>query len=182
MAANPIALEVPTTAVTVAAAPTSASAERHVLARWLGNTLLAWPVPLVLLALWYLAARYEWVPPQVLPAPDAVLQTLDELYRSGELWSNLQVSALRVLGGFAVGLFGGLALGAAMGLSPRFRDYVYPTFKAFSQVPVLGWLPLLMLLVGIDEALKLAVRRTSDEIERLLAEGAAKSTQLQLAA
>ena len=155
MAANPIALEVPTTAVTVAATSTSASAERHVLARWLGNTLLAWPVPLVLLALWYLAARYEWVPPQVLPAPDAVLQTLDELYRSGELWSNLQVSALRVLGGFAVGLFGGLALGAAMGLSPRFRDYVYPTFKAFSQVPVLGWLPLLMLLVGIDEALKI---------------------------
>ena len=41
-----------------------------------------------------------------------------------------------------------------MGLSPTLRDYVYPTFKAFSQVPVLGWLPLLMLLVGIDEALK----------------------------
>ena len=36
--------------------------------------------------------------------------------------------------------------------------------------------------IHIDEALKLAVRRTSDEIERLLAEGAAKSTQLQLAA
>lgn len=155
MAANPIALEVPTVAVTVAGAPTSATPARHVLTRWLGNTLLAWPVPLALLALWYLAARYEWVPPQVLPAPDAVLQTLDELYRSGELWSNLQVSALRVLGGFAVGLSGGLALGAAMGLSPRFRDYVYPTFKAFSQVPVLGWLPLLMLLVGIDEALKI---------------------------
>jgi sulfonate transport system permease protein len=28
-------------------------------------------------------------------------------------------------------------------------------FKAFAQVPVLGWLPLLMLLVGIDEALKI---------------------------
>lgn len=153
MAANPIALEVPTATGAIAAA--SATAERHVLARWFGNTLLAWPVPLALLAIWYLAARYEWVPPQVLPAPDAVLQTLEELYRSGELWSNLQVSAPRVLGGFGVGLFGGLALGAAMGLSPRFRDYVYPTFKAFSQVPVLGWLPLLMLLVGIDEALKI---------------------------
>jgi sulfonate transport system permease protein len=41
-----------------------------------------------------------------------------------------------------------------MGLSPTLKDYVYPLFKAFSQVPVLGWLPLLMLLVGIDEALK----------------------------
>lgn len=117
--------------------------------------LLAWPVPLALLGLWYLAAREAWIPPQVLPAPEDVWRTLTDLYRSGELWDNLRISALRVAGGFAVGLAGGLALGAAMGLSPRFRDYVYPTFKAFSQVPVLGWLPLLMLLVGIDETLKI---------------------------
>src|SRR5450830_1889784 len=48
-----------------------------------------------------------------------------------------------------------LPFGVALGLSPVFKDYVYPLFKAFSQVPVLGWLPLLMLLVGIDEALKI---------------------------
>ncbi|WER49240.1 ABC transporter permease [Cupriavidus sp. WKF15] len=116
--------------------------------------LLAWPVPLALLLLWYVAARYEWIPPQVLPTPESVALTLADLWRSGELQSNLAVSALRVASGFAAGLVGGLALGAAMGLFPTFRDYVYPTFKAFSQVPVLGWLPLLMLLVGIDEALK----------------------------
>lgn len=117
--------------------------------------LLAWPVPLTLLLVWYVAARFAWIPPQVLPAPDTVWHTLTELYQSGELQANLAVSALRVAGGFALGLAGGLALGVAMGLSPSFRDYVYPTFKAFSQVPVLGWLPLLMLLVGIDEALKI---------------------------
>ncbi|MCA3183444.1 MULTISPECIES: ABC transporter permease [unclassified Cupriavidus] len=149
MAAHPIAIHAPSAGVP------AAQSVRGWQRDWLTATVLAWPVPLALLALWYLAARFEWVPPQVLPAPDAVLATLEDLYRSGELWSNLQISALRVAGGFAVGLAGGLALGAAMGLSPRFRDYVYPTFKAFSQVPVLGWLPLLMLLVGIDEALKI---------------------------
>lgn len=153
MAANPIALDARAAAASGAQTTTHASASWR--RPWLGNALLAWPVPLALLALWYLAARFEWIPPQVLPAPDAVAATLDELYRSGELWMHLRVSALRVAGGFAVGLAGGLSLGAAMGLSPRFRDYVYPTFKAFSQVPVLGWLPLLMLLVGIDEALKI---------------------------
>jgi len=128
--------------IAIGAAP-SGDTVRHVPSwrrDWLTGTLLAWPMPLALLAIWYLAARYEWVPPQVLPAPDTVLTTLLDLHRSGELWANLQISALRVAGGFAVGLAGGLALGAAMGLSPRFRDYVYPTFKAFSQVPVLGWL------------------------------------------
>ncbi|WP_439686530.1 ABC transporter permease [Cupriavidus oxalaticus] len=132
-----------------AAPPRKALNWRHA-TRW----LLAWPVPLALLLVWYVASRHAWIPPQVLPAPEDVARTLADLWTSGELQANLAISALRVAGGFGVGLLGGLALGAAMGLSPTLRDYVYPTFKAFSQVPVLGWLPLLMLLVGIDEALK----------------------------
>lgn len=127
-------------------------------ARWRpvrGRQLLAWPVPLALLALWCVAAAQEWIAPQVLPSPAAVWATLQDLVQSGELWGHLQVSLLRVLAGFGVGLVGGLLLGVGMGLSPTFKDYVYPLFKAFAQVPVLGWLPLLMLLVGIDEALKI---------------------------
>jgi len=116
---------------------------------------LALPFPLFLLLLWYAAAQFEWVAPQVLPSPQSVLLTFVDLVASGEMFDNLKISLLRVLLGFGVGLAGGLLLGVAMGLSPVFKDYVYPLFKAFSQVPVLGWLPLLMLLVGIDEALKI---------------------------
>jgi sulfonate transport system permease protein len=118
------------------------------------DRLLAWPLPLAVLLLWALATRYQWVAPQVLPAPQAVAATLGDSLASGELWGHLRISLLRVLGGYALGLAGGLALGGAMGLSPTVKDYLHPLFKAFSQVPVLGWLPLLMLLVGIDEALK----------------------------
>lgn len=121
----------------------------------LQDWLLAWPVPIVVFLAWSVAAHYEWIAPQVLPPPQAVWDALREVSASGELWEHLRISLLRVLGGFGVGLVGGLALGVAMGLSPTFKDYVYPIFKAFSQVPVLGWLPLLMLLVGIDEALKI---------------------------
>ena len=116
---------------------------------------LALPFPLFLLLLWYVAAQFEWVAPQVLPSPQSVALTFIDLVASGEMFDNLKISLLRVLLGFGVGLAGGLLLGVAMGLSPVFKDYVYPLFKAFSQVPVLGWLPLLMLLVGIDEALKI---------------------------
>ena len=116
---------------------------------------VAWPFPLLVLLLWYLGAEYEWIAPQVLPSPAAVWATLVDLFRSGEIWGHLQVSLQRVFGGFALGLVVGGALAVAMGLSPVFKDYVYPLFKAFSQIPVLGWLPLLMLLVGIDEALKI---------------------------
>lgn len=146
--------------------PPDTAQERRARAAWrsrvteqawphLRDWLLAWPLPLAVLALWALASHFEWIAPQVLPSPEAVALTFKEALVSGALWANLQISLLRVLGGFAVGLVGGLALGVAMGLSPTVKDYVYPLFKAFAQVPVLGWLPLLMLLVGIDEALKI---------------------------
>lgn len=118
------------------------------------DALLAWVLPLALLVLWSMSARNEWVAPQVLPSPESVALTFHEALVSGELFANLWISLVRVIAGFGIGLAGGLLLGVAMGLSPTVKDYVYPLFKAFSQVPVLGWLPLLMLLVGIDEALK----------------------------
>jgi sulfonate transport system permease protein len=143
--------------VSGAGSPPLAAWRQRLAPRWpaLRDWLLAWPLPLLLLALWWVAARNEWIAPQVLPSPEAVAATFKDAALSGELWANLQISLLRVLAGFGVGLVGGLALGVAMGLSPTVKDYLYPSFKAFSQVPVLGWLPLLMLLVGIDEALKI---------------------------
>lgn len=121
---------------------------------WAWRWLWAWPFPLAVLALWQLSAVWGWVPEQVLPPPAAVFEVFAELLASGELWDHLAISMVRVAGGFGIGLVLGLLLGGAMGLSPTFRDYVFPLFKAFSQVPVIGWLPLLILLVGIDEGLK----------------------------
>jgi sulfonate transport system permease protein len=59
--------------------------------------------------------------------------------------------------GFAFGALAGLTLGIAMGLSQRVEDYAKPLFLAFAQIPTLGWIPLLMLLVGIDETLKIII-------------------------
>lgn len=116
---------------------------------------LAWPFPLILILFWHLASTNEWVSPQILPAPELVGATFIELLESGELVEHTLISFWRVLAGFATGCGLGLLLGVAMGLSPLVRDYLYPTFKAFAQVPSLGWLPLLMMLVGFDEALKI---------------------------
>lgn len=125
--------------------------ERATLARF----ALSWPFPLAVLLTWYLASEFEWLPPQILPPPAMVLGTFVELVQSGELGDNLWISLWRVLVGFGAGGAAGLALGVAMGLSPRIRDYLYPSFRLVAQVPSVGWLPLLMMLVGIGEALKI---------------------------
>jgi len=134
-----------------AAGPTRASP-------WRGRIvglLLAWPFPLAVLLLWQLGAQFEWIPPQILPAPLVVAQTFSDLWATGELQDHLLISLGRVLYGFSLGAGLGLLLGVSMGLSSVVKDYLYPTFRLFAQVPSLGWLPLLMMLVGIDEALKI---------------------------
>jgi sulfonate transport system permease protein len=113
--------------------------------------------PLALLALWSVSARFGWLAPQILPSPGEVWAALVDLARTGDLARNTGISLLRVVEGFAAGSFFGLLLGIAMALSPKTEDYVKPLFTAFAQVPTLGWIPFLMLLVGIGEPLKVLV-------------------------
>ncbi|WP_437678767.1 ABC transporter permease [Sorangium sp. So ce131] len=133
----------------------------RVLSRRVGNVAVGLIFPAALLLAWSFAAQRELVPPQILPAPGLVWQTLTELASSGDLHTNILISLERVFGGFAAGGAAGLVLGIAMGLSRRIEDYLHPFFRAVAQVPVLGWLPLLMMLVGIGEALKLIIIATA---------------------
>lgn len=111
--------------------------------------------PLFLLLLWHVAVEKSWVNPLLLPAPDLVWTALKDLYKSGELWANLSISLTRIAYGFSAGMLLALILGLSMGLSRTVEAYVWPTFKVINLVPVVGWIPLLILLVGIDEALKI---------------------------
>ena len=122
---------------------------------WVGAMGLVFPAGL--LGLWMLAASAGWLPPQILPAPSDVASALHDLAVSGDLARNTGISLLRVVEGFAAGAALGLVLGIAMGLSPTTEDVVKPLFTAFAQVPTLGWIPFLMLIVGIGEPLKVIV-------------------------
>lgn len=125
--------------------------------RALSGRALGWLLPLLLLAAWTLSSTRGWVAPQILPPPGRVAATLVEKLSSGELLTNLSISLLRVFVGFAIGGVLGGVLGVAMGLSRTVEEYLYPSFKAVSQVPVLAFLPLAMLLLGIGEPLKFAI-------------------------
>lgn len=122
--------------------------------RRMGDALVPWLLPLALLALWTAGAAQGWISQQVLPSPQFVWETLRDLATSGDLWLHVSASLARVLVGFAAGSALGLLLGSAMGLSKRFESYVLPTFNALVQIPVLAWLPFVLLIVGIGEPLK----------------------------
>ncbi|QGZ56791.1 ABC transporter permease [Paraburkholderia acidiphila] len=151
------------TAITIArdtprAAPTSDAASTHT--RWRAALrafawhLAPWLLPGLLFLLWNVGCAHGWIAPQILPAPQRVYETFVDLAQSGELARNTLISLQRVLLGFAGGTVLGLLIGGALGLSRTLEAWVLPSFNALVQIPVLGWLPFLLLLVGVGEPLK----------------------------
>ena len=113
-------------------------------------------IPVAVLGLWYLATAYQWLPEQILPSPQLVALTTVELWQSGELSFHFQISAVRIFWSVLIGGTVGLSLGVWLGLMQRSRDYVFPSVQLIAQFPIVGWIPLLMIFLGIDEALKIA--------------------------
>ncbi len=118
---------------------------------------LAWLVPGVLLVAWWTGSALGWISPQTLPAPARVGATLVQLLTTASGWAQIGISLQRVFGGFVIGAGLGLVLGLAMGLSRLMRELLYPSFRVLASIPLLGWLPLLMLFLGIGETLKLVL-------------------------
>lgn len=114
-------------------------------------------LPLAVLAIWSVAARYELLAAQILPAPSIVWSTAIELVASGQLQSELLVSIGRVAAGLLIGGGLGLTIGIVTGLSRTTEAYLAPTVRAVLLVPSLGWLPFFMLVFGIGEALKIVM-------------------------
>jgi sulfonate transport system permease protein len=123
----------------------------------IGKILVALIVPCFLLLLWHVASDQGWIAQQILPKPEIVWATFSELWSSGDLLFHTGLSLQRVLWGFLLGGSLGILLGVTIGLSKSAQAYIEPIFVAIAQVPPLGWIPLVMLLVGIDEALKIIV-------------------------
>ncbi|WP_322054391.1 ABC transporter permease [Paraburkholderia bannensis] len=118
--------------------------------------LLPWVLPVCVYLLWWKAAQAGWMSAQILPAPELVWETARDLLRDG-LVSNLLISLTRLAIGFVLGTLGGALLGALMGASVVAEEVVAPLFYAIAQVPPLALLPLLMVVLGIGEALKLVL-------------------------
>ena len=113
-------------------------------------------LPLGVLGLWQFAVIHEWIAVQLLPPPELVWQSLQDLWESGDLTHHLSVSLSRIGWSVLIGSSIGWLLGFSVALSKTARAYLYPSFEVFSQFPVVGWIPLLIIFLGIDEGLKIA--------------------------
>ena len=120
-----------------------------------GQRLLPWALPVLLIAGWQAASSLGWLSTRVLPAPSSVAQAAWALAASGELWTHVQVSAGRALSGLAIGGALGLALGLLTGSLRVAETLLDSTVQMVRNIPALALIPLVILWFGIGEGAKL---------------------------
>lgn len=111
----------------------------------------------VLLALWEIAALSGIWPRQVLVPLEQVGATLVALATSGELERHLLASLYRLANGFVAGSLFGIAIGTAMALSRGVHRLLWPTFTCVRQVPVIAFIPLLILFFDVEDSFKIVI-------------------------
>lgn len=111
----------------------------------------------IFLAIWEAVARLNLLPGHFFPPFSTVMQEFYYLTASGTLGHNFLSSLVRVLLGFSGGSIAGLAMGMAMGWRDKVNKALHPVISLFYPIPALGWLPLLMLWIGINEMLPITL-------------------------
>lgn len=111
-----------------------------------------------LLCVWEITARLNIMPGQFfIPPFSQVARETYHLIVNGVLVDNFLSSLVRVLIGFCAGSLAGLLIGVAMGWGKFINKAISPIISLLYPIPVLGWLPLLMLWIGINELLPIAI-------------------------
>jgi len=98
-----------------------------------------------------------WLPTSLLSRPSEVALDLGKQLASGALFHHSWVSLRRLFIGFAVGSVLAVFFGALVGLSRRAERILAPTFSILAPVPVSAWIPLIIILFGIEELSKVSV-------------------------
>jgi len=114
------------------------------------------PIGIALLV-WELLIRLKAFPQALLPGPWDVFFTFVELLKSGELGTALLRSSVRVFLGLFLGACFGFFLGLLMGTKRSLETWFSPLLSILYPIPALGWLPLLILWLGIGEKLPIVL-------------------------
>jgi NitT/TauT family transport system permease protein len=112
----------------------------------------------IFLAVWEIVARLNLAPGGLLFPPfSAVVVEFYHLTVNGVLGENFLSSLSRVLIGFCTGSLAGMGMGILMGWREIANKALNPIFSLLYPIPALGWLPLLMLWLGVSEALPITI-------------------------
>lgn len=112
-------------------------------------------LPIVLLALWWVGSAGSsdfYFPPL-----SQILERLAEQWFGTRLVDDVVPSLLRLTAGYALAAVIGIAAGVLIGLHGRLRNLLEPVMELFRAIPPPLLVPIVMVLFGIENTMKIAV-------------------------
>lgn len=110
-----------------------------------------------LLGLWETVADFDLVNPMLISSPLRVVAASIEPFLSGNVWQDINVSALEFAWGYLAAIAIGIPLGLATGWFKRVNYICGPFIDMLNAVPRVTFLPILILWFGIGIWSKAAV-------------------------
>jgi ABC-type nitrate/sulfonate/bicarbonate transport system permease component len=112
-------------------------------------------LPAILLALWWGGTSGD--PSFFVPTPAQLAETFGPTWFEGRISSDVLPSLGRLIAGVATAIVLGVVLGLLVGLNRTLRAVTEPVFEFFRALPPPVLVPVLMLLVGVNDGMKVAV-------------------------
>lgn len=112
-------------------------------------------LPLLLVAIWWastLGARNFYV-----PTPSRLAKAFWTVWAGERFWTDLLPSVARLVVGLTLSIFAGIGAGMLIGTFRQLRCAGEPVLEFFRAVPPPVLVPLLMLIVGINDEMKVLV-------------------------
>jgi NitT/TauT family transport system permease protein len=125
---------------------------------WQERKILGGLTVLLFLIIWELAGSvWDVANPIFLSSPSRVFHAAVGLYRTGRLLNDLYVSGTEFFWGYSISIIIGVPLGIALGWYKRFNYAIDPFISALYAAPVVAFLPLLVIWMGVGMASKLTL-------------------------
>ena len=119
--------------------------------------LFALVIPFLVIIAWYLATSRGSIPVGILPTIPMVGEGFKEMVKSGQLQTDLTVSLARVLKGYVLSAVFGILLGSLVGMFQIARQMLIPMITVIRQIPIIAWIPLIIMWAGIGEMSKVII-------------------------
>ena len=108
-------------------------------------------LPVIIVLAWHFATSTGAMSTLILPRISIVLETLKEQLGNGTLTGDIGISLSRIAKGYALAVVVGILLGVLMGMNKFANRFFMLTFTAIRQIPMIAWVPILIILFGICE-------------------------------
>lgn len=112
---------------------------------------------LLIFVIWHIVCETGAVSSYVLPSPTKVWNSFWKMCLSGEIFTDISISFIRVLKGFLIAFVLAFLLGMVRVLLPEATGFYEHMIQFFRNVPPLSLIPLLILWCGIGETTKIVV-------------------------